>query len=42
MTVKQKDHNNPSMQEILQAKDQNTQKELYNDYVENMTPKTNT
>lgn len=41
MTVKQKDHNNPSMKEILQAKDQNTQKELYNDYVENMTPKTN-
>lgn len=40
-SVKQKNNNNPSMKEILQAKDQNTQKELYNIYVKNMTPKTN-
>lgn len=36
-----KDSNHPKIGEILQEKDSNLQKKKYNDYVKNMTPKTN-
>ena len=36
-----KDSNHPQIEEVLQEKDTNRQKEKYNAYVKNMTPKTN-
>lgn len=36
-----KDSNHPKIEEVLQEKDDNKQKEKYNAYVKNMTPKTN-
>lgn len=39
--MNEKDSTNPSMEQILQEKDPVYQKELYNDYVTNMTPKNN-
>lgn len=39
--MNEKDSTNPNMEQILQEKDPTQQKELYNDYVNNMTPKNN-
>lgn len=36
-----KDNQNPKIEEVIWEKDSNKQKEKYNEYVENMTPKTN-
>ncbi len=36
-----KESNNPSVKEVLQEKDTEKQKEKYNEYVKNMTPKNN-
>ena len=39
--MNEKDSTNPNMEQILNEKDPVHQKELYNDYVTNMTPKSN-
>lgn len=39
--MNEKDSTNPNMEQILGEKDPAQQKELYNDYVSNMTPKNN-
>ncbi len=39
--MNEKDSTNPNMEQILGEKDPTQQKELYNDYVSNMTPKNN-
>lgn len=39
--MNEKDSTNPNMEQILQETDPTQQKELYNDYVSNMTPKNN-
>ena len=36
-----KESNNPAIQEVLQERDSEKQKEKYNEYVKNMTPKNN-
>ncbi len=36
-----KESNNPAAKEVLQEKDSEKQKEIYNQYVKNMTPKNN-
>ncbi len=38
--MEQKKAANPSIEEVLAEKDANKQKEIYNEYVSNMTPKT--
>ena len=37
--MEQKKAANPSIEEVLAEKDANKQKEIYNEYVSNMTPK---
>ncbi|MCH5267158.1 MAG: SpoVA/SpoVAEb family sporulation membrane protein [Lachnospiraceae bacterium] len=39
--MSEKDNTNPAIKEVLQEKDANKQKEIYNQYVDNMTPKSN-
>lgn len=39
--MNQKDSTNPAIEEVLQEKDATRQKEIYNEYVTNMTPKSN-
>ena len=39
--MKEKDRDNPGIEEIINEKDSNLQKEKYNEYVKNMTPKNN-
>ena len=39
--MKEKDRDNPGIEEIINEKDSNIQKEKYNEYVKNMTPKNN-
>lgn len=39
--MKEKDRDNPGIEEIINEKDDNLQKEKYNEYVKNMTPKNN-
>lgn len=39
--MNEKDSTKPNIGEVLGEKDSNRQKELYNDYVKNMTPKSN-
>lgn len=39
--MKEKDRDNPGIEEIINEKDGNLQKEKYNEYVKNMTPKNN-
>ena len=41
MVMNEKDSTKPSMEEILAIKDQKKRNEAYNQYVENMTPKSN-
>ena len=41
MNMNKKDSTKPSMEEILVIKDQKKRNEAYNQYVENMTPKSN-
>lgn len=38
--MEQKKAANPSIEEVLAEKDANKQKEIYNEYVSNMTPNT--
>lgn len=39
--MKEKDRDNPDIEEIINEKDSNLQKQKYNKYVKNMTPKNN-
>lgn len=39
--MNEKNSTNPNMEQILQEKNPNQQKQLYNEYVTNMTPKSN-
>lgn len=39
--MSEKDNTNPAIEEVLQEKDAGKQKEIYNQYVDNMTPKNN-
>lgn len=39
--MQQKDNTNPTIEEVIEEKDTEKKKEIYNDYVENMTPKNN-
>ena len=41
MNMNKKDSTKPSMEEILAIKDQKKRNKAYNQYVENMTPKSN-
>ncbi len=39
--MKEKDRDNPDIEEVINEKDTDLQKEKYNEYVKNMTPKNN-
>lgn len=39
--MQEKDNTNPTIEEVIEEKDTEVKKEIYNNYVENMTPKNN-
>lgn len=41
LNMNEKDSTNPSIEEVIQEKDEKQQKDKYNQYVDNMTPKNN-